>query len=541
MDSIAPLLEPRKPPPADYYAKNIQTIVDRVLDLYGEILDEDERRFGKTISGLSTNGKRLVARLCTRKSEMFRLSSLVYNEISEPEVAIAELVDKNLCVTDHDVEVVAALKLFSRAQLQEVFPSVPRTGTRDVFVTRLLEQEESADILVRLFDFSPWLTFSSRTFLDVYSFLFFGNLYEDLSTFVLSDLGVRTYEKYELNESTRLFHSRRSLQRYFSLASVRERYFEERESLETAEFKKLSDELGPKSDERAIERIRSNTLNELGRDLERRKEFSLACSLYRQSTLHPARERMVRCYKKLALDENSASLLDEIRNSPWTMEEREFARTFESRFDEASLCPIILRNLDAEYEYVTIEEHAAGLIQAEDVLAFHLENSVPTGLFVLTYWEWIFAPVKGAFVNEFQIAPLDLFWPDFFENRSEYFTDPLHSSSELKKRILQTAESKRGLACRGMNWEIWTEEFLEIFLASVPVEVLINLLSVMKRDLRQMWSGFPDLTVITPEKSIEFVEVKGPNDRLQLNQRIWIRALVEHEIPVSVMRFKPAS
>jgi len=541
MDSIAPLLEPRKPPPADYYAKNIQTIVDRVLDLYGEILDEDERRFGKTISGLSTNGKRLVARLCTRKSEMFRLSSLVYNEISEPEVAIAELVDKNLCVTDHDVEVVAALKLFSRAQLQEVFPSVPRTGTRDVFVTRLLEQEESADILVRLFDFSPWLTFSSRTFLDVYSFLFFGNLYEDLSTFVLSDLGVRTYEKYELNESTRLFHSRRSLQRYFSLASVRERYFEERESLETAEFKKLSDELGPKSDERAIERIRSNTLNELGRDLERRKEFSLACSLYRQSTLHPARERMVRCYKKLALDENSASLLDEIRNSPWTMEEREFARTFESRFDEASLCPIILRNLDAEYEYVTIEEHAAGLIQAEDVLALHLENSVPTGLFVLTYWEWIFAPVKGAFVNEFQIAPLDLFWPDFFENRSEYFTDPLHSSSELKKRILQTAESKRGLACRGMNWEIWTEEFLEIFLASVPVEVLINLLSVMKRDLRQMWSGFPDLTVITPEKSIEFVEVKGPNDRLQLNQRIWIRALVEHEIPVSVMRFKPAS
>ncbi|MCY4656742.1 MAG: VRR-NUC domain-containing protein [Gammaproteobacteria bacterium] len=541
MDSIAPLLEPRKPPPADYYAKNIQTIVDRVLDLYGEILDEDERRFGKTISGLSTNGKRLVARLCTRKSEMFRLSSLVYNEISEPEVAIAELVDKNLCVTDHDVEVVAALKLFSRAQLQEVFPSVPRTGTRDVFVTRLLEQEESADILVRLFDFSPWLTFSSRTFLDVYSFLFFGNLYEDLSTFVLSDLGVRTYEKYELNESTRLFHSRRSLQRYFSLASVRERYFEERESLETAEFKKLSDELGPKSDERAIERIRSNTLNELGRDLERRKEFSLACSLYRQSTLHPARERMVRCYKKLALDENSASLLDEIRNSPWTMEEREFARTFESRFNEASLCPIILRNLEAEHEYVSIEEHAAGLIQAEDVLAFHLENSVPTGLFVLTYWEWIFAPVKGAFVNEFQIAPLDLFWPDFFENRSEYFTDPLHSSSELKKRILQTAESKRGLACRGMNWEIWTEEFLEIFLASVPVEVLINLLSVMKRDLRQMWSGFPDLTVITPEKSIEFVEVKGPNDRLQLNQRIWIRTLVEHEIPVSVMRFKPAS
>ena len=67
--------------------------------------------------------------------------------------------------------------------------------------------------------------------------------------------------------------------------------------------------------------------------------------------------------------------------------------------------------------------------------------------------------------------------------------------------------------------------------------ILCQVLSIVREGLEEARAGFPDLTVLYEPGRFEFVEVKGPGDRVQNNQKLWIRRLLAHDIPVRVMRF----
>ena len=48
-------------------------------------------------------------------------------------------------------------------------------------------------------------------------------------------------------------------------------------------------------------------------------------------------------------------------------------------------------------------------------------------------------------------------------------------------------------------------------------------------------SGLPDLVVLDPDaRRYQLIEVKGPGDQLQLNQKRWLRYFGEQDIPYSV-------
>ena len=53
-------------------------------------------------------------------------------------------------------------------------------------------------------------------------------------------------------------------------------------------------------------------------------------------------------------------------------------------------------------------------------------------------------------------------------------------------------------------------------------------------------SGFPDLILFTPPRKkapeYELIEVKGPGDQLQINQRRWLKYFTLHRIPYRVIR-----
>ena len=66
------------------------------------------------------------------------------------------------------------------------------------------------------------------------------------------------------------------------------------------------------------------------------------------------------------------------------------------------------------------------------------------------------------------------------------------------------------------------------------------MIEIVRGDLAGKRSGFPDLTVVYGPGRYEFVEVKGPNDQLQTNQRLWIQALRARSLPVRVLRFRLA-
>ena len=79
---------------------------------------------------------------------------------------------------------------------------------------------------------------------------------------------------------------------------------------------------------------------------------------------------------------------------------------------------------------------------------------------------------------------------------------------------------------------------IETIVDAVPEDDLRHLLAIVRADLAGRRSGFPDLTIVYGPGRYEFVEVKGPTDQLQGQQRLWIQALKEHGLPVRVLRFR---
>ena len=60
----------------------------------------------------------------------------------------------------------------------------------------------------------------------------------------------------------------------------------------------------------------------------------------------------------------------------------------------------------------------------------------------------------------------------------------------------------------------------------------------MLNDLGQVRNGMPDLFVAYGGGQFELVEVKGPSDQLQPNQRVWLSQLCELGIPCRVVKHR---
>jgi pimeloyl-ACP methyl ester carboxylesterase len=188
-----------------------------------------------------------------------------------------------------------------------------------------------------------------------------------------------------------------------------------------------------------------------------------------------------------------------------------------------------------------IEAHACELLSMGGAFAFHLENALPRSLAGLAYWDEIFEPLPGAFTNPFQMGPLDLFWPDFAEARSEAIarrTAALREPGAMHQALARTFERKAGVANRMVSWRHFDETVLAVLLRYVPEKALLALAQHVIRWPYRTRTGFPDLTVVYGPNNFEFVEVKGPTDQLQPGQRVWLKALNALDLPARVLKFK---
>jgi hypothetical protein len=188
-----------------------------------------------------------------------------------------------------------------------------------------------------------------------------------------------------------------------------------------------------------------------------------------------------------------------------------------------------------------IERHALHLLTANGGRGWHLENALPLGLAGLAFWDEIFAPVPGAFSHPFQIAPHDLFWPDFARVRQpalEARVQRLRAPGALAHALRDAHRRKCGTTNRLVHWGALTGEVLDGLLGEVPHEALLRLAIHTIFGLQRARTGFPDLLLVYGRGAWELVEVKGPTDQLQPAQRIWLRVLESLRIPARVLRFR---
>jgi Fanconi-associated nuclease 1 len=96
-------------------------------------------------------------------------------------------------------------------------------------------------------------------------------------------------------------------------------------------------------------------------------------------------------------------------------------------------------------------------------------------------------------------------------------------------------EEHLGTLCRGVNWERWSLEDLQIIARCVGGPGLAAVCRLLAQDLGQ--GGMPDLLLWHPERNeVKLVEVKGPRDRLSDQQRAWIAALEDAGLAVEVLK-----
>lgn len=175
---------------------------------------------------------------------------------------------------------------------------------------------------------------------------------------------------------------------------------------------------------------------------------------------------------------------------------------------------------------------------------YWVENTLVNSLFGLLCWEAIFAPLPGAFFHPYHHGPADLLAADFHERRAAVFERCFAQlrSGAHEQQILQRFEAKQGIQSPFVYWGALDRDTLEQALRCIPAAHLEVFFRWMLKDLGVHGAGFPDLVQFWPaQRRYRMIEIKGPVDRLQENQRRLFEHSAAHGLPMRVLNIRWAS
>ena len=543
---LLPRLQPNTAPPPDYYANNLLAVVSHVLRHHDDLLGA-AKAYAQTVMQLSADGGRLLARLIMRTTACIRLDSLNYNEIVHLESALQELLDGALIQLNPAVAAEQLLQRIKVAELKMLFPeSVGGTARKSDLVERILTTYTDTFIRTRCAAQVPWLTHDSQRHLKRVQLVYFGDLYRNLTEFVVRDLGISAFEHYALGASSRAFANDVEVSAYLDLTAL-QRLPSNRRSAALNWLLQQQTVRSRELENRSLLRRRDKLLNDWGRDFERTDQTTEAHLCYLQSTSHPARERRARLYAKEAATKECGLLLSQMCSEPWSMEEQLFAQRFTTQGRTRRQSSVVWQETEWTVptpQLTDVELRTGQLLTRNGGRAWHTENSLLLTLLGLVFWDILFCPEPGMFTHPFQSGPRDLYWPDFRRRRQQAIAARLAQCADtnaLWAQIADTVSSKFGLSCRLVSWNLVAHnngEILDAVRTCFTSAQLVSLFDYMLNDLGQVRNGMPDLFVAYGGRRFELVEVKGPSDQLQPNQRVWLRQLCELGIPCRVVKHR---
>ena len=532
----------------NYYLRNFEALIGFVAETYADVLTGAENDWQRAVLGASEPARRLYIRLLGRQGEVFRLSKLKYPEISSIAAAASELEALALVSATAPVDIEAISALFTKPELIRLLTLTgANQSKRGAIVDAIVEKNAPQDLL-KLQQADAFVTIRGKAEFALFKLCFFGNGYQDMSEFVLRDLGVFSYEPYPITRHSRVFGHRDQIDAHLlcmacgtALESTDVNDADALITLTNALPSNLHNDphLG-----RRVDRIR----NHVARQLERIEKLEEAELLYRRSTHPPARERRVRVLMKLKQFHEAADLCESMLQQPITEEEVQFVETIQPKLRRQMNLPAIkktrfkpntskltLSNADERVEFTAKKFFS----QYGD--CYYVENSLINGVLGLFIWDIIFAAVEGVFYNPFQSAPADFYQPEFCTKRSalieQRFTE-LDDTLQFSARVWDNFESRSGTVNPLVNWNMLSSEILSCALIRIPVEHWRLLFTRILSDLKRNTSGLPDLILFPRSGGYELLEIKGPGDAVQKNQRRWMAYFAEHRIPYRVIHIR---
>jgi hypothetical protein len=529
-----------------YYLENFQRVLDWIVQRYSDLLTDDERSFIEQFPTLPQASRALLVRMVMRKGQVFRSGKLRYAEIGCPDAAAAPLLTLGWIVANPPLDVAQLFALLRKAELVQAF-RFPATGsvTKDEMFEQLAQTFPVSQPL------SVWAPDITESIYEVrvtalcerLRLMFFGNLYQDWSEFVLSDLGIYRYEVVEFSDASRGFRARQDIDDYLHLYRCRER-FDDGEYLDVI----LPDIPTSPYTNSWLEGRRNKLLFRFAQEYERCNGLATALTLYRNCSYAGARLRTIRVLEKSGAEAAAYELATDALSQVESEAEHQALLRMLPRLRrklghakvQADKAPAIEEH-SLSLPYPALPSSVEQVVQAHysstDAPVFYVENALINSLFGLLCWPAIFAALPGAFFHPFHQGPVDLHHPDFVQKRQDLFDACLVQLDDGRYRqtIIDTFQAKANIQSPFVFWGTVDEELLRLALHCIPATHLKKYFERILRDISGNRSGLPDLIQFWPqEQRYRMLEVKGPGDRLQDNQIRWINYCIAHQMPVVV-------
>lgn len=530
-----------------YYLENARTLISWVRRLHADLLTKNEL---KSLDGLltaPTEAQALLIRMVMRTQTLYRTQQLEhYAEISGSVLEhLIRLEALGLVELEPLVPAEQLADLLNREELLAVHnrfcaTALPKSAPKGRIKASLAAQELPKMSLANwLANTAPSAVLTCQPLFDRLRLMFFGNLRQSWSEFVVTELGYFNYEPVELNETSRAFHQREEVDQYLALNAV----YELSETTELKQRIELARAITPIND--WIGGRYARLLFSLGQEAERSGETDCALELYRASKLGDALIRELRVMEKhsppavvqqriLAAHPRSLTPLHQLSIA-------RVAARISKKLGSAKAAPK-LRTPEEFKISIPRPEQCVELATAEalgtpQAPIAYVENCLINSLFGLLFWDALYAPVPGAFFHPFQSHPADLYRSAFAHKRQGEIAAAWKKLEDgsYAEAVFARYELKRGTTNAFIHWSVITPELLAIALKLIPAAHLRLIFERLLSDIRTHRSGFPDLIKFDlNDNSYQLIEVKGPGDRLQDNQQLWLDYFVEHQIPCSV-------
>jgi hypothetical protein len=570
---------PNDTPDPLYYLRNFERALEWLAQRYADLLDDAEHAFLHGFARLPEASRALLTRMLMRKGTLFRTSRLAYREIGCPHAAAEPLVAAGWVDANAPLTLDELFDLSTRAELLACFPT-GLAGVKSARKHEWLAQLRDAYAGARAY--TEWHAQAAERVLQVsiaplcerFRLMFFGNLQQDWSEFVLADLGVYRYEPVAFAPSSRAFQKRDDVDIYLALHACGETLYaletrdpgEDDASVETLAEALLQTVDGIATDNAWLATRREKLFYRIGYYAERRRQWHTATRVYARCGWPGARHRHIRALELAGRVQDALTLALQAASEPESEEEsqrvarmlprlqrhagvsmrakRPVPRAARGVAGDAAAANAVERSvltLARPVEPASVEYIVLGHLSERDAPVYYVENALINSLFGLLCWEPVFAALPGAFFHPFQRGPADLHAPDFHAKRASLFDACLTQLDDdagfrYRETILRHFESKAGRQSPFVFWNLLTPELLDLALDCVPAAHLKLFCERLLRDVRGNRSGLPDLIRFWPhERRYELIEVKGPGDRLQDNQIRWLAYCVQHGIPVRVI------
>ncbi|WP_207004052.1 VRR-NUC domain-containing protein [Trinickia mobilis] len=539
------------PTDVPYYLLNFERALAWVAERYGDLFSTGERAFFEAFAALPQGARALLVRMLMRKGTLFRASRLSYEEIGCPLAAAQPLIELGWLDSEPLLTLDELFALATRPEVLQMFPS-----------TALGKQARKSDLLDALRtihdgarSYAAWgapcadpvFRVTIAPLCDRLRLMFFGNLHQDWSEFVLADLGVFKYESVPFSLSSRAFQRRADIDAYLALHACRE-------ALDAAAVGEpvealVAAVLAVDIDNAWLETRRAKLLFRIGQHAERRQDWDAALSVFACCAWPGARHRRMRVLERCGRFDDALTLALQSAAAPESEEESQRIARMLPRLQRhtgkpvtraAAVRPVERSSIELARPAapITVEYAARDALSSIEAPVHYVENALINSLFGLLCWEPVFAAIPGAFFHPFQRSPADLHAPDFRARRAEPFGRCLAQLDDgmYRETILRHLESKAGVQSPFVFWDVLTPELVAQALDCLPAAHLKLWFERLLGDIRSNRSGLPDLIRFWPaERRYELIEVKGPGDRLQDNQIRWLQYCVRHGMPARVL------